>query len=255
MNAQARNQYGYLGLFQMGEAALIDAGFYVADGSGTNDWRGQWTGRQGVSSVQDFLNNPAAQAEAVAAYHQRLWTYIQGAGLDRYVGQEINGVQITRSGLIAAAHLVGAGSLAQYLRSNGAVIPIDGNRTPVTEYLQRFGGYELTGAGNNCAQFATGVPTGGVGRSTPGGTTPTAPQVGPVGVGQNEAFLQGSGVPIAVVLQTLQLVLAAIVIVTASILVRGSWECFAHGKRGERGDLVGDVARVSVIAILFLMLL
>jgi len=41
--------------YQMGEAALIDAGYYKADGTKTNDWTGQWTGKNGIYSKQDFF--------------------------------------------------------------------------------------------------------------------------------------------------------------------------------------------------------
>lgn len=39
------NPYGYLGKYQMGEAALIDAGYYLPDGTPQNDWIGPWVGK------------------------------------------------------------------------------------------------------------------------------------------------------------------------------------------------------------------
>lgn len=58
MNPNAHNPYGYVGLFQMGEAALIDAGYYKSDGSGKNDWTGAWTGKNGVTSLDAFKSDP-----------------------------------------------------------------------------------------------------------------------------------------------------------------------------------------------------
>ena len=56
---KAFNKYGYAGKYQMGEAALIDAGYYRKISRGfNNDWSGKFLGKDGVNSIQDFLNNP-----------------------------------------------------------------------------------------------------------------------------------------------------------------------------------------------------
>jgi len=52
------NPWGYLGKYQMGEAALIDAGYYLQDGTAKNDWKGKWTGKDGVWSKEDYLSSP-----------------------------------------------------------------------------------------------------------------------------------------------------------------------------------------------------
>ena len=50
------NTLGYLGKYQFGELALIDVGYYSADGTAANDWKpGYWTGKDGVDSKADFL--------------------------------------------------------------------------------------------------------------------------------------------------------------------------------------------------------
>ncbi len=108
----AVNRAGYVGKYQMGEAALIDAGYYQADGTARNDWRGRWTGRDGVNSCKDFLASPRAQENAVRAYHKRVWGYVRRAGLDRYAGSTVGQVNITPLGLLAGAHLVGTGKAA-----------------------------------------------------------------------------------------------------------------------------------------------
>ena len=64
-NYGAINQLNYLGKYQMGEKALIDAGYYTADGTKKNDWSGTWTGKDGVNSWQDFINSPQAQENAI----------------------------------------------------------------------------------------------------------------------------------------------------------------------------------------------
>ncbi len=42
--------YGYLGKYQMGELALIDVGYYRADGTSANDWAGPWSGKLGATA-------------------------------------------------------------------------------------------------------------------------------------------------------------------------------------------------------------
>jgi hypothetical protein len=144
-----KNPYGYLGKYQMGEGALIDVGFFSLpcgmQWNGTNDFgqNGRWTAlanQFGVNSADDFLNSPAAQEYAARVYAQVLWKYIQRDSLDQWIGQTVSGVQITASGLIAGAWLVGVPQLREYLRSNGSVVPTDENKTPVTQYIQDMGG-------------------------------------------------------------------------------------------------------------------
>lgn len=140
----AQNPANYLGMYQLGEAALIDVGYVNADGDAfDNDYSGGWTGRNGVNSLSDFLNTPVAQELAVRELHQQYWQTLKSLGLDDYVGTSINGIQITESGLIAGSHLVGPGDVKVFLESNGGTDPEDGNSTPVSSYIDDFGGYDL----------------------------------------------------------------------------------------------------------------
>ena len=55
-NYKAYNRYGYAGKYQMGEAALIDAGYYRKPSRRyNNDWSGVFLGKDGVNSIQDFF--------------------------------------------------------------------------------------------------------------------------------------------------------------------------------------------------------
>jgi hypothetical protein len=138
------NRYGYLGKYQMGEAALKDAGYYKGDYTKRNDWIGEWTGKDGVWSKEDFLRNPRAQENAIREYHRKVWKYITTLGLHKYVGREIGGILITESGLLGGAHLLGAGNLKKFLKSNGRIVPRDGFGTPITHYIHKFGGYDIS---------------------------------------------------------------------------------------------------------------
>ena len=171
------NAYGYVGLYQMGEAAMIDAGYYKPDGTARNDWTGTWTGKNGVNSLTDFLGDPSKQNQAITDYHQKLAGYVRSFGLDSYVGKTVSGVLITESGMIAGAHLVGIGGLQTYLASGGKTIPKDANGTPITEYLTMFGGYSIS----SIAPAFTGTPpASGSGSSIPSATIPVPASAIPI---------------------------------------------------------------------------
>lgn len=143
-NPLAYNQYGFAGLYQHGGPVLVDAGWIEPGSISGNDWSSAvWTPTaqaHGVSSIQDYLGNAPAQNAAQADVMTVQWGYIQHLGLDAYVGQTIDGIEITESGLLAGAHLVGAGGLRTWLQSNGATAVVDGNGHPVSAYVEHFGG-------------------------------------------------------------------------------------------------------------------
>lgn len=142
----AVNRFGYLGLYQMGEAALIDAGFYRADGTTGNDWIGSWTATAqgyGVRSRAGFLASRPAQTAALTAFWRAQWRVIDRLGLDDYVGRAVDGVTLTPSGLLAGAHLVGVGGLRRHLLASGSAEPMDGNGVRVSAYITRFNNYRI----------------------------------------------------------------------------------------------------------------
>ena len=144
-NYKAFNRYGYAGKYQMGEMALVDAGYYIKPNRKyNNDWSGKFLGKDGVNSIQDFLNNPQAQENAQIIYKKKQWTYLKATGADKYIGKIINGFIITPSGLLAAAHLKGAGSVIKYLKSNGQIVEKDGFGTSVENYMKKFAGYDVS---------------------------------------------------------------------------------------------------------------
>ncbi len=155
-NYSAVNQYNFLGRYQFGEAALIDAGYYTHDGTSAScpssqggcDWRGTWTGRDGIHSREQFLASQTAQDNALAAYQAATWRYIQSNGLDQYLGQTIGGIPITCDNLLTGYHLKGSGGLRAFLGSNGANDPADANGTRISEYLD---------LGADCSGMGTGV--------------------------------------------------------------------------------------------------
>lgn len=69
--------------------------------------------------------------------------------IKRYVGIKMNGVIITESGMLAAAHLAGAGSVKKYLRSYGKFQFKDGFGTSIKSYIKKFGGYDTSNIAEN----------------------------------------------------------------------------------------------------------
>jgi len=143
-NPYPPNPFGYIGKYQFGEAALQDLGYYKGDSTPKkNDWIGEWTGKNGIYSKDDFLKNPKVQDKAADEWFALLWKRIQRLGLDKYVGQTVDGIEITESGLIAAAHLKGVGALKKFLEGKLKNTK-DGFGTDIREYLSEFGGYDIS---------------------------------------------------------------------------------------------------------------
>ena len=64
-----------------------------------------------------------------------------GDYIDKWVGKKKKGINITLSGLLAGAHLLGPSNVKAFL-DNGTVTK-DGYGTPITEYIKKFGGYNV----------------------------------------------------------------------------------------------------------------
>jgi hypothetical protein len=114
------NRWGYMGKYQFGRSTLKGLGFAV--------------------TRKEFLSNPQLQEEAMMALllhnKEKLQLYI-----DTFDGKTINGMLITESGILAAAHLGGQGSVKRYFK-NGKVFR-DGNGTKITSYMDKFSGYDI----------------------------------------------------------------------------------------------------------------
>jgi len=262
MKADAHNPYGYVGLFQMGESALVDAGYYKADGTGKNDWTGAWTGKNGVTSLEQFKSDPQAQIAAITAYHQKVLGYVQSLGLERYVGQTVGGVLITESGLIAGSHLVGAGNMAKFLNSGGTIVPKDANHTAITEYIAKFGGYEISKTAPSVAAVTNGSATGGVNvdaltTNPPGAGNGSHASPGP-GVRQllsdvptdymspAEAYYNNTGHSQGEIDRLIKGALGALLMAWLSWSVVGSWRMYTQGALTAM-DLFTDQRRALTI--------
>lgn len=147
------NQLGFIGKYQFGEALLKDLGYYdtpnpyIGGGNGVtrNNWQGRWTGKNGINSKQDFLNNKNdVQDKAIQEAFQYKWNLIKnqlnGRSIKEFIGQQRGGVVITTSGILAAAHLRGEGGVVQLLLNNQ--VSQDENGTSILAYLKEFAGFQ-----------------------------------------------------------------------------------------------------------------
>ena len=116
------NTLGYLGKYQFGKETLK---------------------RFKIYNTTAFLQDSKLQEEAFAALCSvNKWILIRD--IKRSVGKRINGIRITESGILAAAHLAGAGSVKKYLRSNGQFQFSDAYGTTIEHYLKKFAGYDTS---------------------------------------------------------------------------------------------------------------
>jgi hypothetical protein len=81
------------------------------------------------------------QMKALKALIQVNLAYLKD--YEHFIGDSINGVAITKSGMIAASHLGGAGSLKKFLNSNGKINCKDVLGTSIFHYLKEFSCYDL----------------------------------------------------------------------------------------------------------------
>ena len=114
------NKWGYMGKYQFHKKTLKNLGYDI--------------------SKEDFLNSPHIQEKAMLDLleHNRniLESYI-----DVWEGIIVNGIEITESGILAAAHLAGPGNVKKYFQKGKNFK--DGNGTKLTSYLTQFSGYDI----------------------------------------------------------------------------------------------------------------
>ena len=116
------NTLGYLGKYQFGKETLK---------------------RLGVYDTKLFINNPELQERAFAAFCS-VNKWILRKDIKRSVGKTINGIKITESGILAAAHLSGAGNVKKFLRSNGTQRFADAYGATISSYMKKFADYDVS---------------------------------------------------------------------------------------------------------------
>lgn len=113
------NRYGYFGLYQFGDLALKDVG-------------------STKEQFKDTLTQHEGALKLARLNESRLKDVIE-----KYEGKTYKGVKITRNGIRAAAHLLGAGSVKDFFQGTtktGIAKKgfVDANNTHITDYLRLF---------------------------------------------------------------------------------------------------------------------
>ncbi|WP_296763694.1 hypothetical protein [Sediminimonas sp.] len=130
------NDEGYTGKYQFGQERLDD--FNRATGSKV--------------TTNDFVSLPKEESrklqERVQDWHVRdIDGFIESNGLDKYLGQEVGGVRMTRNGMRAMAHLGGKNGMRKLLTSGGKYNPADSNKTSLLDYAKTHAGAPSRGSG------------------------------------------------------------------------------------------------------------
>ena len=95
----------------------------------------------GIRDSSSFMNNPKLQEKAFVALLKRNKWELRDE-IEQYSGRLISGVRITESGILAAAHLGGAGSVKLFLKTNGRRKCRDQYGSSVKTYMKEFAGYQ-----------------------------------------------------------------------------------------------------------------
>jgi hypothetical protein len=128
------NQIRFVGKYQFGLAALEDTG-YIRSGTFANGGRNNtlldpnvWSGKGGVNSLQEFLETPDAQEQAMEALISQNFGTLQRIGvIDGSTPKEVIG------GYLAASHLLGPGTVKKWAFSGGTFQ--DANGTTADKYF------------------------------------------------------------------------------------------------------------------------
>ena len=116
------NKFGYLGKYQFSLSTL---------------------NLIGIDDSCFFISTPRLQENAFNAHISRN-KWILRRDIKRSVGKKIKGIRVTESGILAAAHLAGAGNVKKFLRSSGTIDFADAFGTQVSNYLKKFSGYDTS---------------------------------------------------------------------------------------------------------------
>ena len=117
------NTLGYMGKYQFGKETLKTVG---------------------IHDSSQFLNSPRMQEKAFVALVAKNKSELKDI-IKKYEGQIVGGIQVTESGILAAAHLGGVGSVKKFFRNKGKRYFKDAYGTSIRSYMRDFGGYETSG--------------------------------------------------------------------------------------------------------------
>ena len=127
MNAEIYNKQGYIGMYQFGMSARKATGY-------------------GHIKTKSFIKDPGiwpkedqckAMDSLISRNQYRLTEIIEDAPY------QFKGLNITKSGILAAAHLSGYCNVKEYFKTNRVYNPADKNGTSLEDYLIAYSGFEF----------------------------------------------------------------------------------------------------------------
>ena len=127
-NYRAKNRFGFIGKYQFSQGTLRYIGIDVTE--------------------DEYLSNPDLQEYSVRVYishHKKILSSLIKKHNNTFVMFNCDiyneKILITESGILAAAHLAGAGNVRKFFEKN--IIFKDGNGVPITKYLKEFSKYHI----------------------------------------------------------------------------------------------------------------
>lgn len=123
-NWKEYNRYGYIGKYQFGKSALAATGYTHV-------------------SLQSFKINPSSfpekDQEKAMDMLLKINESVMAKLIDKYVGRTfLDSIRITRSGILAAAHLAGPANVKEFLDSFGKKNVKDRMGTFISDYIYLF---------------------------------------------------------------------------------------------------------------------
>ncbi len=104
---------GALGIYQIRRDGLIDTGYLTKDN--------KWIGKNGIYSLEDFLNNQSMQEQIFDEYMKVQYKYLSHFGETKYIGSKYKGIKsdfiITDTGLLAAIHRTGIDYMNKFFKN------------------------------------------------------------------------------------------------------------------------------------------
>lgn len=123
-NQYAVNEYGNLGTYQFSPRTLSKMGVMV--------------------SKEEFLENETLQDSVMLAYMKANYVELYPIVKDK-IGTYVNGILITKAGILAGAHLVGTDGVCAYFYPDKChAILMDANGATIELYMQKFADYDIS---------------------------------------------------------------------------------------------------------------
>jgi glutaredoxin-related protein len=125
-NPQAVNQFGYVGMFQLGRIAFKDIGRTMREHNHIRQ----------MLPITLTVYPVATQIKDVEKLIGNNKRYLRS--VRPFIGKKIKGYRVTENGMLAGAHLCGHVAVKKYLKTGGKVDMKDGNGVKVSTYIKMF---------------------------------------------------------------------------------------------------------------------